>query len=323
MSYPLDAEEYLQNQIWQLLPTPKPHHIEHLAVIGNGLDLAVGIDSRYMNFREYFLNEAERSNQLGDSSLQNIYQQIEEITETDWSDFETALASVNLPSYVSELEYLDAGDLSEMDQLTTEGTEYGETFTSLLSQMFCEWVRKEVSPQPPQHKPFSIAQLIHRAQAFITFNYTTTLQRHFGVPDSQILHIHGTSDSESGPYFGCPEGVTPTDQGGNYGISYSVRIQAHRQLIDQLIKRPRVDLIHAFLGSDHSLKSISSYGFSYGEADFDYVNAIISHTDQNSEWINYCYGKSGQQPEDTAIASSCHEILRDLGYRGKLTFQSA
>ncbi|WP_152348888.1 AbiH family protein [Brevibacterium sp. CFH 10365] len=323
MSYLLDAEEYHQNQIWELLPSPLPRNINHLAIIGNGLDLAVGLESRYMDFRDFFLNLAEQSEQQGDQSLKTIYKQIKQITEDDWSDFETALAKVNLPSHVADFEYADAGDLSEMDYLTTEGTEYGDEFTSRLARTFSDWVKSEVSQQSPKNIPDSIKELIAGADAFITFNYTTTLQDHLGVVNSQILHVHGTADSSSEPYFGCPAGTSSVNQHGNNSINEAARNQTHEQMVQQLVKHPRLDLIEAFLSKSGTLKNVSSFGFSFGDADHEYVESLILHTDANTKWINYCYNNLDQSPDRTEGAFVSKNTLKNLGYTGSIGFRSA
>jgi hypothetical protein len=276
-----------------------------------------------MDFRNFFLNKAEEQSPRRDVSLISIYEQIKGITREDWSDFETALADINLPQHISELYYADAGDLSEMDQLTNEGTEFGEEFSSSLADVFCDWIKNDVSLERPKRTPPSIAKLIQHCDAYLTFNYTTTLEDHFGVPDAKILHIHGTAYSSSSPYFGCPSEIDAADQGGNYSITATVREAAHKQLIEYLTKHPRLDLVHNLLSNSSTLKTVSSYGFSFGDPDHDYIRAVLSHTDAHTTWINYCHTPNGELPEDTDIAETCKDILSELDFPGTIQFRVA
>lgn len=87
--------------------------IKHLYIIGNGFDIHHGINSSYLNFRNW-LEKAEP----------NIYSQLCDLYEisTDenkakewWSDFENMLSEVDLNNYVENVVIENYPDLSKDD----------------------------------------------------------------------------------------------------------------------------------------------------------------------------------------------------------------
>src|SRR5690606_16030650 len=62
--------------------------------------------------------------------------------------------------------------------------------SSGLRRHFVDWIR---TLEPPALRSDYSPANIDPAALFLTFNYTPTLQRLYGVPEQNVLHIHGRS----------------------------------------------------------------------------------------------------------------------------------
>jgi hypothetical protein len=162
-----------------------------LFVIGNSFDLHHGIPSRYDDFREFL---SERDKDLLNLIEEHLLHQEGEL----WKDFESALArlnkdsiedyaSNNLMSY-SSVEWSDSGHNDyqyEIDEIVSK-------LTDRLKQRFSEWIF-----QIDLNVYNKNLNYINPDNHYLTFNYTQTLQSLYAVPDENILHIHGKSESQN------------------------------------------------------------------------------------------------------------------------------
>lgn len=160
-----------------------------LYIIGNGFDLWHNMPTEYENFKE-FLGEH-------DSDLSKA---IEEYLQpaSDWSDLESALAKINVESVIDDLEHFmtpyGADDWSDSGHHDFQ-YEVGRIVDRLskgLRHRFGEWVRHLSIPTP--ETAMMRLRTIDRTARFLTFNYTSTLQELYCVPDANILHIHGRAN---------------------------------------------------------------------------------------------------------------------------------
>ncbi|MCC4612427.1 bacteriophage abortive infection AbiH family protein [Xanthomonas campestris pv. esculenti] len=160
-----------------------------LFVIGNGFDLHHGIPSRFRDFRSFVRTQDTW-----------VFDAVEEYlpVEEGWADLEAALAEVDpdqiiddlghfAPSYSSD-DWSDSGhgDFQyEVDKLI-------ERLSTDLRSLFGKWIRQLQIPAPGQ--VVHPVEVLDPAGAFLSFNYTTTLTRTYGIPRQQILYIHGCAD---------------------------------------------------------------------------------------------------------------------------------
>ena len=313
--YPIDPADWIEDQIDRLVPNPPPDPCRSLALIGNGWDLALGCRSSFADFREYFESLSLADLADGDDVLMRIFEQIEEIAGPGWRDFEAGLGSLNLPAGVADPGYADDGDLSELDQLSADGHNYGYEFRSHLSGTFGDWIGQIPAPTLPA-RPNARA-LVDTSDALLTFNYTDILQSVFGVDDRRILHIHGRVHGSTPLYFGCaPPTRNRWRATGSNSLTTTVREEALEALLAELTKDPRIGLIDRFLEHADTLSRIGSYGFSFGDADYPYVRHLIDHyCDSGTVWTNHCYSPHGDLA-DSPDAENFHEALDALGFPG-------
>src|SRR5262249_34617436 len=64
-----------------------------------------------------------------------------------------------------------------------------------LRSLFAEWIRGLPIPQPGS---VPLVRCIDPTARYLSFNYTPTLQRLYGVPEPNVLHIHGRSSDADG-----------------------------------------------------------------------------------------------------------------------------
>ena len=164
-----------------------------LFIIGNGFDLAHRLPTQYWDFRTYlkkhhheFLCDFEQHYSIypGDSDKQK--------REILWNYFETNLANINDDIIVEDAVgidmWLDGGDVGIEDTLY-EYFQNKYKYIENLSTYLKRWVQgiKIIKAKPITTKINSLED-----NYYITFNYTSTLEKIYKIDSLDILHIHGS-----------------------------------------------------------------------------------------------------------------------------------
>lgn len=134
-----------------------------------------------------------------------------------------------------------------------------------------------------------LLQIFGRAEVnyFFTFNYTQTLERVYGVSESNICHIHGVAmkDSKNSNnvdlgdlIFGHGREVFDTDVTNPTSTAYNI----NKKPVTQCIVNNRL-----FFEKLKGVKNIYSYGFSFGDVDMPYVSKICSSIGDTSNVMWY------------------------------------
>lgn len=166
-------------------------NIKHLYIIGNGFDIHHGVNSSFLNFRNW-LEKAEP----------NIYSQLCDLYEIStnenkakewWNDFENMLSEVDFNNYVENVVIENYPDLSKDDFRDRDyhAAEYAasDELGALIyhvKRTFNAWIASLDKAEDSKR-----IHLIRKDSLFITFNYTRTLEELYQIPDNQVLHIHG------------------------------------------------------------------------------------------------------------------------------------
>lgn len=163
-------------------------HATKLYVIGNGFDLWHGIPSSYAQFKEYV---RRHNRDLFDAV--DMYLPADE----DWNDLESALADVDVDSIIDDLGHFmpaySAEDWSDSGHhdFQYEVDQVVQRLSTELRARFGEWIRTLMIPMPGTAT--KLLKGIDVDATFLTFNYTSTLEDLYAVPDAHVLHIHGES----------------------------------------------------------------------------------------------------------------------------------
>ena len=188
-----------------------------LWIIGNGFDLYHGLKTRYADYREYLCRQHKSKQSREEQECQsqesaaklahshckcptgshclvrefNDLPRVKELEGGLWHDLEEACGSVdfNVPMDRSR-GYVDPG--------TSEGDRVNRVVTSLdcdlgfvkefMGHKFYEWLLTV-----DEHLRFVKGKCpgIKREDLFLTFNYTSTLQRVYEIPCNRVFHVHG------------------------------------------------------------------------------------------------------------------------------------
>ena len=271
--------------------------MKHLYIIGNGFDQHHNIPSGYSNFKRW----------LEEYDIDTFYK-VENILETSdpkwWNEFETSLgkpfavklyaegvASENQPDYAS-------ADYRDRDLYVAE-YEVERVLGGLVSDLkrdFQEWA----SGLPAGDGVLAV-KIETKNSVFLTFNYTLTLEKMYGISPERVLHIHGSAlDKDSIVVgHGCDYGVyrnrleddLPAEEyekwfeeaASQYSDDYptSQAKDAAVKAMMELHKDVKSIIAdnQAFFQSLKDVEMIHIYGFSFAEVDIPYVMEIVKNVD--------------------------------------------
>jgi hypothetical protein len=160
-----------------------------LYIIGNGFDLWHGMPTTLSEFKEFV--------EVHDSDLLKAVQDYLP-TDDDWSDLELALADIDVDGIVQDNEHFmtpyGADDWSDSGHHDFQ-YEVSRVVKILSNDLKCrlgQWIRKV--PVPTLAMAQGHLHSIDPTSLFLTFNYTSTLEQLFFIPDRHILHIHGRAE---------------------------------------------------------------------------------------------------------------------------------
>jgi len=173
-----------------------------LYIIGNGFDIHHQLDTRYQSFANYL---AENNSEVYDLLLN--YYGLPDITNPDltdeeyalWSRFEQALADLDYLSVLDDNSDLiarpGAEDFRDRDwhSYQIEMEEIIKDLTTTLISDFNHFILTVKYESIPDDTLIVLEDDSH----FLTFNYTETLQKSYGIPDTRITYIHNRAGADN------------------------------------------------------------------------------------------------------------------------------
>jgi hypothetical protein len=157
-------------------------------MIGNGFDLHHGIASRYSDFGRYV--------EAVDPTTFSLIHDYLSVDQDFWNCFEERLATFDSDLIIDHAnEFLVPYSTEDWSDAYHHDFEYEieQVVQGLSSKMrgrFAKWIR---TLNIPAQGAVPLISCIDPASRFLNFNYTPTLQQLYGVPDANVLHIHGSS----------------------------------------------------------------------------------------------------------------------------------
>lgn len=328
----------------------------NLFIIGNGFDLAHKLNTGYEHFRQYLSDELTDKGKLDYYGTWNPPQTTksnhgEEIISKDdllaftinlydylcnldkkWSDLEAQTAKIPYSFWLNETD-VGIKDREGDNDVSATGLNYEiisqnlKIAVSALPRLVENWIKTiNIDEYDPEGK---ISMLINTKQdLFLSFNYTMTLEKKYGIPYENICHIHGKCEEEvikTIPSCFSEENIESNIKvGHNEGNAYdkfnkfspypnipeliSEILNSLNKNISENIKRNK-----SFFNmiSTTDIQNIYSFGFSYNNIDENYIKEIIK-TIKNPSAIwhfdGYC------PAEDKVYANK----IRSYGYKGKI-----
>ncbi|HKG08522.1 MAG TPA: bacteriophage abortive infection AbiH family protein [Pedobacter sp.] len=161
-----------------------------LYIIGNGFDLHHGLMTGYQEFHRYVTQH--------DPELADTVDSYFELSYNDdylWKDFENDLGTFDWRLFFDDYNSIDLTSESlernEAFGLEDELDERGSELVDSLKEIFRDWISDLHFPESIlAHKRINLVS----AHKYISFNYTDTLERYYGVAESEILYIHGKAE---------------------------------------------------------------------------------------------------------------------------------
>lgn len=286
--------------------------METLYIVGNGFDLHHGLPTTYVGFSEYLKSK--------NPSIFDILAHVISYPTTDddlWSRFEENLSFIDI-SYLEDHinEYIPSPSSDDyyrdMDACVLEAQRVVGYLTHELRNEFAEYIREADSCEV--NTDFLLS--LNSEANYISFNYTKTLEKYYGVSSEKILYVHGTFDDGEQIILG--HAIDPNtfieekiDQNQPSGLTSEELEQWYEYMSDQHV--PFLDDAKEELASYYgrSYKNVDAFieqnplyfnclekvgsifvlGHSISDVDLKYFEVIKQRTSNNCKWNVSYYGE--------------------------------
>lgn len=261
----------------------------NLFIIGNGFDISHGLATSYQNFHDYLIenypnaspdqafsvpcpitmpNGSEEYNITEVVSI--IMKLFNDIEGDNWSNLEYSMGYLDYDDF---LEILNPDDEDENEwHIAYDNQDVSSNLLDsilMITELFDDWIRTiSISKNVVLKKDFK--NLLNQHQDFfLTFNYTLTLEKIYGVKN--ICHIHGKQGEKL--HFG--HGNTK-DYYDDYLDTYPGAEDALNQLHNNLRKNTNQIFENniSFFNNLSDISKIYSYGFSFADVDLLYIREL-------------------------------------------------
>lgn len=302
--------------------------VDTLYIIGNGFDLAHDLPTRYQNFRSWLREKAaDAENDEKLKSVINVLIYI--IDECERKSGNCGEYWSRLEEYCGEIDLSQGGiNLQDRSWFDEEGEEHDLPYSSaergeevngfvdtvgMLNVLFAQWVdslsSRELTEKAMGKKIDYFADALRgKNYAILTFNYTDTLEKIYGVDAENICHIHGKQGANTKYYFGHGKEVPKTNELN--GIRSFARYYADSlsdedgefypniQISNMLFKDVKkvIQEHEAFFAGLSGVKEIYVYGFGFGKVDMPYISKI-SKMSPGAVWHIHQHGQNGVSDE--------------------------
>lgn len=173
-----------------------------------------------------------------------------------------------------------------------------------IIDFFAEWINLVELCDVKRKKGFQ--KLLGELDLFLTFNYTETLERCYGIQEENVCHIHGKQGHEV--LFGHGAYKDYTDE-------YMRHYIGAENTLDDLDRFLRKDTNIAlkendgfFKKIDQSIEEIYTIGFSFGDVDLVYIREICKKISDKVVWYLNDY-----EPSKLPIYKN---KIKQCGFRG-------
>ena len=170
--------------------------MDTLYIIGNGFDIHHGIKSSYTDFQQWIKRESRNNIRFAFTifQLEKFFHNKCEL----WADFEHNIGEYDIEIVANQRfglfpEILVIEDMEMVkDIVASSGLSYLGSLSETLNSVFHRWVKTIETNATPDLKFLDNA-------LYLSFNYTDTLEKIYGIHPNNILHIHGSVLSEEVP----------------------------------------------------------------------------------------------------------------------------
>lgn len=286
-----------------------------LYLIGNGFDRAHCLPTNYVDFRNYleknhedFLTRFEEMygvltyDELDWKSSEEGKEKWEKSVEKNlWSTFEEEIGHPDEDSMYAEADAMD-GTLREFGIKDTLDYHWKERygFVSQLQRYVLEWVE---TIDTSNVKPRKSELIGNNTDYFLSFNYTDTLERVYGIKN--VLHIHGAvpSCSDVAPIMGhgnqrmIRENLQRAKECMQDGVElYASIYQAIAEFGQSLYKNYNeiIEKNSGFFDRLQDVDKVVCVGISFGDVDIPYLVKIMDAVSPQTQWTGYYFNDTAK-----------------------------
>lgn len=149
-----------------------------IVIVGNGFDVNHGLPSSYANFKEWLKNN--------DINLFDFLNTYIDVKGDWWNDFERSLSEFDIPKLIRETPLEKSPRDSKLPPSFSHPASWRlDSVRDAISLKFTEWVKTLDGVEI--NKKIDLPE----ACLYISFNYTDTLERVYGIEENKIVYIHG------------------------------------------------------------------------------------------------------------------------------------
>ena len=237
------------------------------------------------------------------TTLRLLIHMTDAVAGEEWKNFEASMGSYNLKMFfdsskesdVENFETLSPYDIKMLFKIWarfTEKTFEQQVVSNSIDDIFSALRPKVKTTQNRIELSFAMKdattkgnlncirkkQLLQifglaKTNYFFNFNYTKTLERVYGVSESNICHIHGDADSKDDLIVGHGREVFDTDVTNKTSTASNINKKPVKQCI----------VNHwLFFEKLKGVKNIYSHGFSFGDVDMPYISTICENVGDTS-----------------------------------------
>lgn len=284
----------------------------NLVILGNGFDIWHRLPTAYWHFYDQY-----------NSILEEHIHYFNDLCDTDaeWANFEESLGSFDQDNFHDNsalqpsLEEM-ADDPKLLYGFEDEISIKTDELVNEITSSFKSWVGSI--------KVNTATKLIELPKSFrfINFNYTTTLQDVYGVPNENILHIHGKVKENI--IFGhgrcnnvVSKNISERDE------PWFEESQKNASSVYQLLHKPVDEILERNrpqLESYGDITDIIVIGHSINDIDIPYFQCILD-TYPNAKWTNYNYENLDEGID--AVNETHDKLIRAGIPKAKLTSHSS
>ena len=306
-----------------------------LFIVGNGFDIAHGIPTRYNDFRNFLINlfpealefrdevvylEDTEEIEVSEFAAEILLNTMDLAAGEDWCNIEEALAYINFDNKLPRPNHKENETEEEDQELMKHYLLYMNTLLSGFIKCSQKWedyfrlwlkeIQQQIDVGAYKAKPVLANLFSQPGTQFLTFNYTKTLQKLYGV--KKVIHIHNRVGQKL--IWGHGENDIMYNEFNNSPSCLHIGSSFLDDMIMSFKKdteRPMKKYHSFFKNLNCTIDKVYSYGFSYSKVDSIYIKKIIEKISPNAIWYFTSY-----ESQDTEALRIKKVKLRRYGFKG-------
>lgn len=271
-----------------------------LYIIGNGFDLAHDMPTSYWHFQKWLKDSKDENARRLHWALSHLeeYCHVSDL----WGSLEEGLGEVDIEEYLKDIKDEHVGPGGNYidnygrvcDAVSAWYDIDKEYILENIGDFFAKWIRS-INDDVETDEEF--VQWLEPNGLYLSFNYTSTLEKVYNIDPQNILHIHGNAKNKQdylefghGKIYDLDEcekigdkvlGFDSDSIAKHYGEELNKLYKDTKSILER--NQQWFDNI-----SIYDIKTIYCYGLSFGKVDDLYYKDIIKQV-PNAQWIFYIY----------------------------------